>query len=406
MADMKATLLVSPYLLDVSSTPEAGRFLRSHGLAARVLFDFVSYRATVLTSCEAAALEGALEAGRTDGGALSALLPDAGRRLIDRGVLLPEADAYRKHRYTTIELEIVRQCNFRCSFCPVKEAPKPRGFMSDEVYELIMDRVREYGAPTVSLNNYSEPSLDPTLVRRVSLAGERGLKVKLFSNASLLDREKIAALARLGNVLCVVVNLPSVDPEEYARVTGTNVKTFDRVVANLRLLHDAGLVVRLSVNTPRDGGEATVAAVNERFERLFGRTPHELTNDRAGALDAVEYATPVRHVGPLNGCALSFHELSVSWEGKAILCCQDYDQQHVLGDLRTETIAEIAEGAKAVELRRWIFGGATPPADLICNGCVWTTARRPFGFGGIDEERWRAQLARELWADQPGSASS
>jgi radical SAM protein with 4Fe4S-binding SPASM domain len=301
--------------------------------------------------------------------ALAELEPETFRLFTGRELLLHESDAFRQHRYICVEIEINRHCNFRCSFCPVEKAPKPKAFMAPELFSLVLDRVKEYGAPSISLNHYSEPTLDPLLTERIRLAAERGLKVRLHTNASLLDEGKIRALAALGNT-ALVINLPTVDRAEYERVTGT--KFFDRVIANLRLIHEQGIPTQLSINAPRDSADENVRRINEMFATMFGESVAWPTDTRIGRVEKSEYATDVRHAGLLAGCRYALDQINVSHDGRVFLCCQDFEQEYVIGDLRQSTLSEIAESERMVQLRRWIFGGGEPPADFICSRCSWT----------------------------------
>jgi hypothetical protein len=93
---------------------------------------------------------------------------------------------------------------------------------------------------------------------------------------------------------------------------------------------------------------------------------------RAGSMTNQEYATAPTHGRRLAGCLQYLQALTVSVEGKVIMCCNDYRRENVLGDLRESTLEEIVNGERAVQLRRYIFGGAEAPEGLICRRCEET----------------------------------
>lgn len=367
--------IVSPYLQLVPEDRLAAFVAAARPeLAARVdagdlalIFDVLGSRLVAASRRELALLERLRRQGSV--GADDAADASAIRGLAGAELLLPADEAFRRHAYKSIEIEINRHCNYRCRFCPVETAPKPKGFMTDELYELVVQRAREYGAFMVSLNHYSEPTLDPRLVDRARTAAAAGLWVRLHTNASLLTEEKIRDLAELGRVWAIV-NLPTVDPVEYERVTGA--KMFDRVMENLRLMHRYGLRVTLSINAPKDSADADVRDINALLAEMFGPSVRWPTDSRGGRIDRSEYAIGVRHAGPLSGCGLAITQLNVSHEGKAFLCCQDFDQQYVLGDLREQTVREVAESDLAVSIRKWLFGYESAPASFLCATCEWT----------------------------------
>ena len=66
--------------------------------------------------------------------------------------------------------------------------------------------------------------------------------------------------------------------------------------------------------------------------------------------------------------------LHITPHGKCVLCCEDYDEKYVVGDLTQSTIAEVLAGDEMAKLRRWVYGLEEAPEDFICRDCVF--ARR------------------------------
>lgn len=313
--------------------------------------------------------------------------------LLERGLLVDATAVLVDSVHPCMEIEINRHCNYRCVYCPVSSTPKPKGFMADDTYRLVLDRVKDYGATMVTLNHYSEPTLDPRLADRVEAAVDRGLRVGVSTNGSLLNRMLIRRLATLGQVR-VTVNLPSVDADRYRRLTGGG--RLSRVIRNLEALHAAGVPTSLSINTPREGGTAELNAINQRFGEMFGEAVRWASDDRAGTLDNPDFADPIVHTGPLNGCVVVQGQLNVSWRGELFLCCQDFDQRYVFGDLHTSSIRQIKSGAAFKRAMRWIIGLATPPADFICTRCAWTESAQPLTFGARCKAPPKEALAEML----------
>ena len=61
--------------------------------------------------------------------------------------------------------------------------------------------------------------------------------------------------------------------------------------------------------------------------------------------------------------------LGVTATAKAVLCCQDYYERLVVGDLKTQTVAEVLGGDVMARLRRWTYGVEEAPADFLCRRC-------------------------------------
>ena len=304
------------------------------------------------------------------------------------------------HAYQSLEIEVNSHCNFRCCFCPVRAAPKPRRIMPLCLYETVIERAREYGISQVSLNHYSEPTLDPYLVKRVELAGDAGLSVELYTNGSGLSPKRLDDIIRASGHVSIVVNFPSAEAQEYADVTGA--KCFHQVVMNLRYAFSRRVPVAVVVNA--EAGQRVAAL--EKVQALFGEEHAGCvtvwgTDDRAGRLVESAYACPVYHDGLLGGCILAVQDLNVGYDGRVFLCAQDYDEEYVLGNVGRQTITEVAEGERAISLRECVFGVRAAPSDLLCRRCAWTVSQRDkkctFAIGNESKLHWEAeQLSKVL----------
>jgi pyruvate-formate lyase-activating enzyme len=392
-----STYVLNPYLTDARGKP-AGEHLRKQ-LAERVGEEIAGQLAYVwdATTGKTKALDPSqleLLRGLASGGG-RVTLEDPGldkeaiEGLIRREVLLDEAFAYHRHTYRALDIETNRHCNYRCTFCPVSHSPKPIGFMTDEDFELVLDRVLEYRQlrfpnsktlPHVSLHWYSEPTLDPRLVDRLRLVKEKELEVLMVSNASLLDAEKVAAIAELKVINHWSINLPSVDPEQFAKATGAKPKMLKRVLENIRSLREAGETVRLSINAPRDSDQAKadLEGIDALLEELIGPSILNAPESRAGEMTNPDYAELLHHQGLLGGCDYTLRAVQVNMQAQVSLCCNDFREQYILGDLHEQSVAEIAEGERAVSIRRQLFGLDLPEPDLICTRCASTCSRPEF----------------------------
>jgi len=61
--------------------------------------------------------------------------------------------------------------------------------------------------------------------------------------------------------------------------------------------------------------------------------------------------------------------LHVTANGTCVLCCQDYFERHVIGDLAKQSIREVLEGDELRRLRRMIYGLEDAAPDLLCRTC-------------------------------------
>ena len=294
--------------------------------------------------------------------------------------LIEDIDAEtRRSHLLYVSLETCTSCNHRCPFCPVSVDPREREVMSQELFESIADQVLAIGGPqvVVFLSNYNEPTVDPLFEERCLALFARGLPVSLLTNASHLDPDRADRIARAGRFRYIGINLPTLDPERYEKMHGT--RDLARVLGNIDALRareigeETAIVVLGNNDEPH---RKDVAEIRARFEPLGWAVKPFRIRSRPASGTFVPEPPPVKE---LRGCELMgsrpFEHLHVTATGKAVLCCQDYYEKLTVGDLKTETVAEILGGDVMARLRRWTYGVEEAPEDFLCRRCEFALGR-------------------------------
>jgi MoaA/NifB/PqqE/SkfB family radical SAM enzyme len=283
-----------------------------------------------------------------------------------------DTEARRTH-LLYVSLETCTSCNHRCPFCPVSVSPREREVMTQELFESILDQVVEAGGSrtVVFLSNYNEPTIDPLFEDRVRALFARGLPTSLLTNASHLSPERAAALEPHGRFRYVGINLPTLDPERYEKLHGTRdlarvLSNIDALAAN-RLSEESAIVV---LGDEDEEHRRDVEQIRARFEpKGWEVRPFRIRSRPASGTFVPEPPAKKR----LRGCeqmgSRPFEHLHVTATAKAVLCCQDYYEKLVVGDLKTQTVAEVLGGDTMARLRRWTYGVEEAPADYLCRRC-------------------------------------
>jgi radical SAM protein with 4Fe4S-binding SPASM domain len=63
--------------------------------------------------------------------------------------------------------------------------------------------------------------------------------------------------------------------------------------------------------------------------------------------------------------------LHITPSGNCVLCCQDYDEAYVVGNLHRESIHEVLSGPEMSKFRRMAYGIEKAPDNFICNNCIF-----------------------------------
>jgi len=99
--------------------------------------------------------------------------------------------------------------------------------------------------------------------------------------------------------------------------------------------------------------------------------------DRAGLMQIG--ARPPRPHARLCGCenvgSRPLQHLHINPRGQCILCCQDYNETVVVGDLTRQSVLEVLTGPEMQRARRDVYGITEASASFICRNCKFALTR-------------------------------
>ncbi len=372
-----------PIIIDEAPAPRAG--VRRAGLRANPFLHFGPDRVyDPLTDrmLESGAPGWSALVGLLAGAAAVEDLPAAEREaLAAEGWLLPEEpDLARRFLLKYVSLEAHTVCNQTCYFCPVSVAPREDYFMPTELYERIVRELAAYRdtIEAVFMINYNEPTLDKRFVDQVRAIREAGLPPAVLTNATGLTPRRVDSIVAMGGLRYLSVNLSTLDRRRYTDDRGGD--HLKLVLGNLDYMKDLPVAERMDMvvlgtgddDHRRDHEEIAVRFAGSRFEVKY----YEVM-DRAGYMQIG--ARPAHGGRRLCGCdnvgSRPLQHLHVTPRGKCVLCCEDYDERYVVGDLTVESLEEVLRGPELARLRRWVYGLEEAPKDFICRGCTFALTR-------------------------------
>ncbi|MBU1084047.1 MAG: radical SAM protein [Candidatus Omnitrophota bacterium] len=95
--------------------------------------------------------------------------------------------------FKRIYIEITNVCNLNCGFCP-KTSREPE-FMKIDLFRKIIDEITGY-SEHLYFHVMGEPLLHPDIDTFLDLCGEKGFKVNLTTNGTLIERAKDMLLSK------------------------------------------------------------------------------------------------------------------------------------------------------------------------------------------------------------------
>jgi len=314
-------------------------------------------------------------------GAVGELPPPVYDALVSQGWMVEDSvDLASRFYLKYVSLEANTACNQGCYFCPVAEHPRDSYFMPLDFYESIVRQLAEFRDTIegVSMIHYNEPTLDKRFVEQVAILLAHGLPPAVLTNGTGLTPARVDAIMKLGRLKYLSVNLSTLDRERYkADRRGDHLRVVMKNVEYLRHLPLAETMEIIVLGTGdevhrRDFDEITAHFAGSVFNVRYGEVM-----DRAGNLPIG--LRPEATLEGLCGCEQTgsrpLQWLHVTPHGKCVLCCQDYFDRYVIGDLHEQPLKEILAGPEMALLRRWVYGLEEAPRDFICRKCIYALTR-------------------------------
>ena len=265
-----------------------------------------------------------------------------------------------------VRIESTNKCNANCITCTREKLTRSLGIMDLQLFKKIVDECAQYKIKTLHLHNFGEPLLDPLLCDRVKYAKEAGIRTRIFSNLSFLTEEKATMLIMAG-IDEIKISLDAATKETYEAIR-RNLK-FEQVESNIEMI--LRLRNKLQASHPRislvfvinDQNRNEVAAFKKRWQNkvdnIFISSYHNWAGGLASNSSAKKRLLP---------CFRLWKTFTILWDGRAALCCLDYDGQVIVGDLNKQTIKEIYCGPKLSAIRQqhlnWEYD-----KTLLCLNC-------------------------------------
>lgn len=121
-------------------------------------------------------------------------------------------------RINSLGISLTRRCNLNCIYCCSETGVDPPDKLT--IYELknLVLQAKALGAKWVIIPGEGEPFLDENLFPLIDFAIENGLRIKIFTNGLLIDRQTAAYLYRRN--VAVVFKLHSLHESTYDLLAG------------------------------------------------------------------------------------------------------------------------------------------------------------------------------------------
>lgn len=303
-------------------------------------------------------------------------------------------------QFQRIHIELTNNCNFSCQFCPDSLMTRERGNIGFNLLAKVLDEIsQEKLTDQVLFHVMGEPTLYPDLFKAVNYAKDRGLKVHLTTNGSMLRDEILDQLLSLDiDHILFSVQTPdeksfglrraNIDFHEYKkRVTLSIAKILEKsrnTIATISFLTTPfkWLILPSRKFSTVNNKNELMASINFWIEDILNHLggnglKEEIINGLRDLRKSVlrsnllgwnrfkitgKFFVEARPIGDWIHPALSSEKLhrarigccegldkhfGILWNGDLVFCCVDFDGKTAFANISKGTIKEALQNEKA-----------------------------------------------------------
>lgn len=256
--------------------------------------------------------------------------------------------------FKKIYIEITNICNLKCKFCP--ETSRTKQFMSIENFEEIIKRIGKF-TNLVCLHVKGEPLLHNQLEEILNILDKYNLKANITTNGTLL-KDKLDIIKNSKAVRQINISLHSSTQNElfskqYLKDIFESIEELQNVIISYRLWN-------LKTIRENDINIEIIQEISNYYN--LQKLKEQLTQneffqirDNIFINQDIEFIWPNINNKPIiekGRCLALKEQIAILVDGTVIPCCLDNNGDIPLGNILEETMEEILNKPKTIEIKK------------------------------------------------------
>jgi radical SAM protein with 4Fe4S-binding SPASM domain len=264
-------------------------------------------------------------------------------------------------------------CNFACKFC-FNHHEAFHNIMPFDLFKKVINDCKQFPHKIKALRLYGfgDPLLNKKLPEMVWYAKHAGVTdfVEFTTNGWWLSPVLNLQLIVSG-LDAITISVPAITEDKIKDVCGRNVD-FAKYVGNIKHFYKHRNKCRVHVKlTNYDLTDGEI----RKFKKIFSNFADEISIDNIvpiwNGMDNQMQREPdkniyMRPIEEVSVCPYIFYHMTIHANGDVSTCFVDWQHKNVIGDVKTQSLVDIWNGAPLKYLRIEQLNGIK---DGICNGC-------------------------------------
>lgn len=263
-----------------------------------------------------------------------------------------------------LDIELTNLCNMKCVMCPTGNGTvkRKKGYMSIPILEKVLNEAEENRAP-VRYIRWGEPMLHPDFAEVIIESKMRNLISHINTNGKILDEEWMKFFIEVG-LDSVKFSFQGINKGGYE--TYRNSRCFHKLLEKIKQFYAL-----------RDTMESRWPFI--QIGTTITTEPQYMVDQFVSQVDSFTDAVYIGRTRDLQQklpsgeqyceCPEVFDKLSINYDGTVSACCGDYDNFTIIGDVTTQSLQEVWEGAPLANFRKMVLE-YRHHQNYLCSRCA------------------------------------
>lgn len=266
-----------------------------------------------------------------------------------------------------ITIEVTNKCGAKCIMCPREKMVQALEVMPFEIYKKIVDDAFKCGVELIDLCGYGDVFLDRNLFDKIKYTKEinPNSKVYISTTGNAMIEKYHESIIEYVDIL--KLSIYGISKKVYEEVMGgiKFEKSYDNINKFLNLderkkVFTIGNFIQMNENISETN--KWIEYWEPKLSEVYVWKPHNYIDGRNyRKIDKKNQKTCGR---PLEG------PLNIAVNGKAHVCCYDYNKEMIVGDIKNQTIEEILTSDEMKKIQE--KHKKNDFSNLICANCDQT----------------------------------
>lgn len=281
---------------------------------------------------------------------------------------------------TLLTLELTNHCNAACTFCTQPDImERAKSFINDDVLEKCVEQVKKHNIPEVMLAGMGEPFMYKKIIGLIKTLSGMGVSVSVTTNGSIFHVFEPSEIIESG-IEYLLISMDAIDTEWLHETKPGIKKDVLQMESEIKKIYD----YKINNNFEKPLIKLKYQILENSNNMLDKEKERKILESKVGKLcDVIDLRQQHDWLGEAhdgvgnhtlpkatmdNICNQLVRSIEISWNGDVGLCCMDFDNKIILGNILNSDIADIFNSEPIKKARNMYLDGEANKHPM-CSGC-------------------------------------